>query len=454
MAIDVDSGAEKSHLRPQFEHGDWASCLALDKAGNIYVGIRGEHHHVLAYNAKGELQRQIGRVDGRALIGPWTKDGMYSPSGIAVDSAGKLWVAEDDGQPRRVSVWNTADGTFNMELFGASSYGATGCIVDPKDPYRMVGMGCEWRIDPKTAKAECLGTITRDGMGACRYGFGKDGRQYLAVTPTFLHGPGDTTIYERLGDANYKLRSSLKRIDNNKKVEVWADANDDAQRQDNEVKTFDIDLGGWINGWYMSMSPDLSFYGSLYQLKVTDWTACGAPVYDIAAAKKLPAPTDVGHRGGMGAQRGHGSADGRYMLWNGGYGLDHATVDCYDIATGKLAWKYPSNFTGVHGSHRACGPETGMIRGAYDICGVAKLPDPIGNIWIIPTNKGEWHVLTEKGFYLTKLFESDPTTRRLPRSGRARREPRHLPAGRWRRGVRRLDHARRRWYAHRASRPH
>jgi hypothetical protein len=71
-------------------------------------------------------------------------------------------------------------------------------------------------------------------------------------------------------------------------------------------------------------------------------------------------------------------------------------------------WTYPSNFTGVHGSHRACAPEVGMIRGAYDVCGTAKLPDPIGSLWVIPTNKGEWHVLTEKGYYLTRLFEGDP----------------------------------------------
>jgi hypothetical protein len=37
------------------------------------------------------------------------------------------------------------------------------------------------------------------------------------------------------------------------------------------------------------------------------------------------------------------------------------------------------------------------------------LPEPIGNIWVVPTNKGEWHALTEKGFYLTRFWEGDPT---------------------------------------------
>lgn len=118
----------------------------------------------------------------------------------------------------------------------------------------------------------------------------------------------------------------------------------------------------------------------------------------------------------MVAHKGLGSADGKFMLWNGPYGDDHSTVDCYDIASGKLMWTYPINFTGVHGSHRAPSAHLGMIRGAYDITGSAKLADPVGNIWVIPTNKGEWHVLTERGFYLTRLFEGDPTRNVYPDS--------------------------------------
>ncbi|HUS59116.1 MAG TPA: hypothetical protein VM141_10730, partial [Planctomycetota bacterium] len=266
--------------------------------------------------------------------------------------------------------------------------------------------GCEWRLDPKTGQAACLGAIWRQGMGASRYGFSADGKLFLAITPGFLHGEHPVFLLERIGDANYKLRSKLSKKD--KSVVVWADENDDAKEQPNEVKTYEIDLGGWIQGWYLSMAPDLSFYGTFYKVMVTGYTACGAPQYDLSKAKRMPAPDNAGHRGGMGAQRGHGSADGRFMLYNGGYGADHSTFDCFNIETGKLMWTYPNNFTGVHGSHRACPPEVGMIRGAYDICGAAKFPTPIGNTWIIPTNKGEWHVLTEEGFYLTRLFQGDP----------------------------------------------
>jgi hypothetical protein len=212
------------------------------------------------------------------------------------------------------------------------------------------------------------------------------------------------------------LRTVLRPGDTKKNVPitVWSDANGDGAEQPDEVESFDMDLGAWIEGWYMPMAPDLSFYGTLYRIAVTGWTRCGAPEYDLAKATKITDKTNVMHRGGMGAQLGHGSADGRLMLFNGGYGLAHSTFDCYEIASGKRLWTYPNNFTGVHGSHAAPGPEVGLIRGAYDICGSARLPKPVGCIWVIPSNKGEWHVLTEDGYYLTKFFEGDPTRMVFP----------------------------------------
>ncbi len=77
-------------------------------------------------------------------------------------------------------------------------------------------------------------------------------------------------------------------------------------------------------------------------------------------------------------------------------------------------WSYPNDYVGVHGSHNATPPEPGLIRGAYDIVGEATLPAPIGGIWVIPTNVGEWHILTGDGFYLTRLFQPDPLKYQFP----------------------------------------
>jgi hypothetical protein len=124
-----------------------------------------------------------------------------------------------------------------------------------------------------------------------------------------------------------------------------------------------------------------------------------------------------------------GSADGRLVIYNGAYMADRGLFDVYDIAAGKQIWSYPNNFVGVHGSHNATPAEVGMIRGAFDIAGAAKLPPPLGNIWVIPTNVGEWHILTGDGFYLTKLFEGDQLKVRWPQAAVPGADMTHAPPG-------------------------
>ena len=160
------------------------------------------------------------------------------------------------------------------------------------------------------------------------------------------------------------------------------------------------------SGWYLGMTPDLTFYETHNrsrpgQFKVTGFTACGAPKYDLAHPVKLPAI-------------GLGSADGRLLLERGEEGYANSWNRCFDIATGKQLWTYPDNFAQVAGSQNACPPEVGMIRGSFGPCGAAALPKPLGNIWVIATNFGEWHILTEDGFYLTHLFQPNPLKVRWP----------------------------------------
>ena len=171
-----------------------------------------------------------------------------------------------------------------------------------------------------------------------------------------------------------------------------------------------MELGAWINGWYLPVTQTLINYGTQYRLAPTGWTACGAPKYDPSTATKIAAPAGPEglQRGGMGAQLGCGSEGGKLMVYNGHYGAVHSDFECFDIDSGKLKWTYPSNYTGVHGGHLAPPPEVGMIRGAYDIVGSVKLPEPVGNLFAIATDKGEWHLLNEDGYYLSALFQADP----------------------------------------------
>jgi hypothetical protein len=166
----------------------------------------------------------------------------------------------------------------------------------------------------------------------------------------------------------------------------------------------------------MNFGSDLTITAGDRQLKPVGFTACGAPKYDLSNPIKLPAP-------------GVSSADDRLVLEPGHYGETYTTLQCYDLASGRRIWSYPDNFNGVHGSHNACPPAVGMIRGSYGPCGSVKLPPPLGNVWVIPTNVGEWHLLTEDGYYLAKLFEGDPLKVEFPKEAVPGADMSHAPPG-------------------------
>ena len=290
------------------------------------------------------------------------------------------------------------------EFFGPTSYGALGGAIDPLDPNVMVGQGCEWQLDPATGCARCVSVITNTGMENTRFGISKSGRTYIAVADEMgVLEPAWVQIFERVGAGDYKLRAGWNYVDKTDQIttdsasvartQYWADVNGDGLQQPDEI-TY-VDGNQHVSGWYMYMTPDMTFYAGKNQLKVTGFTACGAPTYDLANPVKMPIA-------------GLGSADGKLVLTQGDYGTSTSLNQCYNIASGKLMWTYPDNFVGVHGSHNAVPIAPGMIRGSYGPTGTAQLPPPLGNIWVIPTNVGEWHILTEDGYYLTPLFQGDP----------------------------------------------
>ena len=141
-----------------------------------------------------------GKPGGRPPLGPWQADKMKAIRALALDSTGHLWIAEGDSVPGRVSVWSTdaAEGKLVREFFAPPA--GTAAAVDPRDPLRMFAGGCEWRIDPMTGRAACLGVITRDPMRAARYAVEEE-RTLLVLTPT---EPGPELVFERAGDGDWR----------------------------------------------------------------------------------------------------------------------------------------------------------------------------------------------------------------------------------------------------------
>ncbi len=404
--------------------------IIADRAGVkcVATGAPGQQVQVYLHGSKSPA-RLLGRIGGRPPSGPWQADSFQSIVSLALDSDQKLWVAESGPFPKRISVWDPTTGKLLREFFGPSSYGALGGAIHPADPGLMVGQGCEWRIDPKTGRATCLGVITQDGMENSRFGVGTNGRVYLAVAGNWQGNTGPLRIFERVGDGDYRLRTEISLLGNNGQklgltlhgkesgataTAVWSDENGDGEQQADEVVRYP---GEWrFSGWYMNFGPDLSLFAKTSLFKVAGFTAAGAPKYDLSKPTSLPAPGFV-------------SADSRLVLEGGNNNVVHSAYTCYDIATGQRLWSYPDNFTGVHGSHNAPPPAIGLIRGSFGPCGSATLPAPIGNIWAIPTNVGEWHLLSEAGFYLGRLFEPDPLKVEWPANALPGADMSHAPPG-------------------------
>jgi hypothetical protein len=325
---------------------------------------------------------------------------VLNPAGLVVDKEGRLWVAEGNQTPPRFSVWQAragADrqpGAFVKEFLGPTHYGASGGAINPRDPFVMAGEGCEWRIDPTTGRGECLGTFANNVHSAAIYAEGSNGRIYLVTARAGNHDRlKRLVICERLGDGAFALRSTIVADPKAKTTVFWADANGDEQEQADELVTHPaaLTMTGYL-GWSLNMNGDLTLYANGLEFQVAEFTPCGAPRYDVAH----PRPS-AGFRAGAVP-----TPDKRRLV-----AVDDKFFTCFDAADGKPLWTYPNTFSGVHGSHGAPPPEDGLIRGAFGLVGNALLPSPVGGIWAVNGNIGEWHVLTEEGFYLTRLFQGD-----------------------------------------------
>ncbi len=188
------------------------------------LGDAAPHHKHSAFVALGapfyQVQRRAilasegflwsaGQTGGRRDRGPWQPEALGQISGVALDARGRLWIAEDDVITPRFSVWETdgREGRLVRELFGPIPEGATGHGVAtlPSDPAIIVGNGCEWRIDPATGRAACLGIIDPKPICFAQFRTASDGRVELEVD----HHGLETSIFERRGPGDYVLKSTI-----------------------------------------------------------------------------------------------------------------------------------------------------------------------------------------------------------------------------------------------------
>jgi len=139
--------------------------ITLDADGSIYVsdGGSGKSQQVKVWTAGGRFLRAIGHP-GAPRAGPYDVLHMNHPQGITVDSQGYLWVTENDFTPKRVSVWDTKNGTLLHAFYGPPVYGGGG-ELDPRNTNRWFYGGMAFALDPNTRAAHPTDVFYRPGAG-------------------------------------------------------------------------------------------------------------------------------------------------------------------------------------------------------------------------------------------------------------------------------------------------
>ena len=409
--------------------------IALDAQASIYVSDRGESHQVKVFAPDGKLLRAIG-VAGAPHAGPYDPNHMNNPKGVTITSDGRLWVAEEDFQPKRVSVW-TLDGKLAAAFYGPPIYGGGG-VLDPQDKSLFYLGGMTFRLDWQAGTGQPIFIHHRPGPkdlaipgdwggGTPETPIYARGRKYWTNVFTTHPTNGASTAYlwldrgglavpvaalGRAGDWPALKTDALaqrlpkgvdpKKPDWGKLLFTWSDLNADAQVQPEEVAFAKGEAGSGV-----TVSPDLTMAtGHAIAFAPQRFTAQGAPVYDLSKGETLvPDPQQPTTSGG-----------GQVLLCRDGWTVltvapkPFAPQSMGGARAGQAMWSYPSAWPGLHASHIAPMPEfPGELIGTTRLLGPAFSPRTIrkneaGELWAINGNKGNVYLFTTDGLFVATLF--------------------------------------------------
>lgn len=137
--------------------------LTVGKDGLLYASDCGDAMQVKVFDTTGKLVRTIGKKGGRAWLGKYDESAMLEPAGLAFDRDNKLWVAEYDLSPPRISTWD-ANGMFRKEFLGPGTY-AVQASVDAQRPNLVCVHNVWFDVNYQTGAAKPVGTFQRAVRG-------------------------------------------------------------------------------------------------------------------------------------------------------------------------------------------------------------------------------------------------------------------------------------------------
>jgi len=412
--------------------------LTLDATDNIYVSDCGDRHQVRVFSGSGRFKRAIG-TSGIPKAGPYDPLHMNNPDGLTIDSLNRLWVTENDFQPKRVSIW-TLDGKLVRSFYGPSEYGGGGKL-DPQNKTKFYYHGMEFQLDWEKGIDRLVNIYHRPAVGELELpdGYGSTG---TPEQPHYVHGrkyysqdhnsnptggPGVAVLWQEV-DGITRPVAALGRAQDWKVLKAdafkplwpdgvnfqskdrqntalfsWSDLNADGTVQTNEVQMLAAIVGS------ITVTPDLSFVASrvganAMRFAPQRFTGFGAPIYDLAKGDILAS----------GVQNPV-SSGGDQALWHEtGWTIlttPSAPFSPYGVAgvfKGKTRWSYPSLWPGLHASHDSPPPSfPGILIGTTRLLGDFVTPHSgdAGPLWCINGNQGNMYLFTADGLFVTELFK-------------------------------------------------
>jgi hypothetical protein len=380
-----------------------------------------------------ELRRTIGKEGGRRKIGRYDPAGMLNPSALAIDGEGKIWVAENDNTPRRVSVWSES-GTLMGDLLGPGGYAAGGA-ADPMHPEWINTQHVLFQLDYASGAAKTLATLVRatppglefGGVLQMRHAHGFDyavaplrrGMKIYRVDPQKLVGEpvaalGAPNTWRILGITPDSLseteRAKAQEKLNGKASFVWTDRNGDRLVQLDEIESgnsrggpWNLYWGSWIDDALTIWSANESDNGNVWRVPVKRFLADGTPVYPEPAEQEplftTIYKTMIHHV--MPAPDGNSvyviEQDGGSWVVGGGKRM---AISRYNL-DGKRLWAYRKAWTGF--SLEAPLFRPGYVIGAMKFIGTGGGQNGVPPLIAVNGYYGQFSILTADGLWVAAL---------------------------------------------------
>jgi hypothetical protein len=337
---------------------------------------------VLVFSPAGKQIQRIGKDGGRPWIGKYNSKGMLMPSGITVDSKGRLWVMEYDATPKRVSRWQTRNGKLEQEYFGNAAYSPM-LAPDVEKPEEVYIHNTRFIVDYDKGTVKPDATVFRQGW-------------YSSTLP----GPGG--VYLGFMGNTFQLATI-----GGKQFATDGDGGLYATGRNEFTPVFKLgDRGGRMRGYGMHdlyTGGAILLGGRLYQ--PTGLSKDGIPIYPVSAdAPEIKCDALKGYYRIDSVPSIQSDFKEFYTLASEKY--DGKTRDGVGkqglykfINNGQLLWRYSR--VAIDFATKSVPARTGDMHGALRVAGQVKLPEKNGGEMVAVSNYfGYYSLVSGDGLFL------------------------------------------------------